>query len=277
MFFSLNLLSYSGPKGNETSARAIPKPGSPLISFRGIHKAFGEKKVLTGVDLEVYPGETMAILGRSGSGKTVLTSMVVGLNTPDQGSIMVEGVEITEFASDTDWRGLRLKTGYLFQGSALYDSMTVGQNVAFPMEQHTDWSAAEIERRVAEKLGQVGLAGVEPLETSELSGGMQRRAALARSLALDPEIIIYDEPTAGLDPVTGDEIGQLIHHLQEVLKVTSIVVTHDLRLTELVADRLVLLYEGQWVFHGTYGEFLNSSHPEVLRFLHREPQGETTP
>jgi phospholipid/cholesterol/gamma-HCH transport system ATP-binding protein len=247
-----------------------------LIFFRGIHKSFGENKVLTGVNLEVYQGETMVILGRSGSGKTVLTSMVVGLNTPDQGGITVEGVEITEFVTDTDWRSLRLKTGYLFQGSALYDSMTVGENVAFPMVQHTDWSPAEIERRVAEKLGQVGLAGVEPLEPSELSGGMQRRAALARSLALDPQIIIYDEPTAGLDPITGDEIGLLIQSLQKALKVTSIVVTHDLRLAELVADRLVLLHEGQWAFQGTYGEFLNSSHPEVRRFLHREPQGETT-
>jgi phospholipid/cholesterol/gamma-HCH transport system ATP-binding protein len=145
------------------------------------------------------------------------------------------------------------------------------------MVQHTDWSEAEIERRVAEKLGQVGLAGVEPLDPSALSGGMQRRAALARSLALDPQIIIYDEPTAGLDPITGDEIGQLLDSLQAVLKVTSIVVSHDLRLTELVADRLVLLYEGQWAFQGTYEEFLHSSHPEVLRFLHREPQKEKTP
>jgi phospholipid/cholesterol/gamma-HCH transport system ATP-binding protein len=277
MSFSPNSPSYSGLKGDGVSDRAGPAPGLPLISFRGIHKSFGENKVLTGVDLEVYLGETMVILGRSGSGKTVLTSMVVGLNIPDQGGITVEGVEITEFVTDTDWRSLRLKTGYLFQGSALYDSMTVGENVAFPMVQHSDWSAAEIERRVAEKLGQVGLAGVEPLEPSELSGGMQRRAALARSLALDPQIIIYDEPTAGLDPITGDEIGRLMHRLQEALKVTSIVVTHDLRLTELVADRLVLLHEGQWVFQGTYAEFLNSSHPEVLRFLHREPQGETTP
>jgi len=247
-----------------------------LISFRGIHKSFGENKVLAGIDLDVYPGETMAILGRSGSGKTVLTSMMVGLNTPDEGRITVEGEEITGFVTDTDWRNLRLKTGYLFQGSALYDSMTVGENVAFPMVQHTDWSADEIERRVAEKLGQVGLAGVEPLEPSELSGGMQRRAALARSLALDPQIIMYDEPTAGLDPITGDEIGRLMHSLQQALQVTSIVVTHDLRLTELVADRLVLLDQGQWAFQGTYAEFLNSSHPEVLRFLHREPQGETT-
>jgi phospholipid/cholesterol/gamma-HCH transport system ATP-binding protein len=276
MSFSPNLPYSSGLKGEEESARFIPEPGHPLISFRGIHKSFGENKVLIGVDLEVNQGETMVILGRSGSGKTVLTSMLVGLNPPDAGVITVEGVEITGFVTDTDWRSLRLKTGYLFQGSALYDSMTVGENVAFPMVQHTDWSEAEIERRVAEKLGQVGLEGVEPLDPTALSGGMQRRAALARSLALDPQIIIYDEPTAGLDPITGDEIGQLLQSLQKVLKVTSIVVSHDLRLTELVADRLVLLHEGQWVFQGTYEEFLHSSHPEVLRFLHREPKGETT-
>ena len=277
MSFSPNSPYSSGLKVEEDSARVIPEPGSPLISFRGIDKSFGENKVLIGVDLVVNQGETMVILGRSGSGKTVLTSMLVGLNTPDKGTITVEGVEITEFVTDTDWRNLRLRTGYLFQGSALYDSMTVGENVAFPMVQHTDWSEAEIERRVAEKLGQVGLEGVEPLEPSALSGGMQRRAALARSLALDPQIIIYDEPTAGLDPITGDEIGQLLHSLQAVLKVTSIVVSHDLRLTELVADRLVLLHEGKWAFQGTYEEFLHSSHPEVLRFLHREPKKETTP
>jgi len=232
--------------------------------------------VLDGVDLDVLPGKTLVILGRSGSGKTVLTSMLVGLNTPDAGHITVEGTEITNFATDADWRGLRLKTGYLFQGSALYDSMTVGENVAFPMVQHTDWGKEEVIRRVAEKLSQVGLAGVEPLDPTALSGGMQRRAALARTLALDPQIIIYDEPTSGLDPITGDEIGHLIRHLQEVLKVTSIVVTHDLRLTQLVADRLVLLFQGQWAFQGTYEEFLQSSHPEVLRFLHRESEGEAT-
>ncbi|MFI5332216.1 MAG: ATP-binding cassette domain-containing protein, partial [Desulfobaccales bacterium] len=140
--------------------------------------------------------------------------------------------------------------------------------------QHTDWSETEIARRVAEKLEQVGLEGTEAMETTELSGGMQRRAALARSLALDPEIIIYDEPTAGLDPITADEIGQLMRSLQQALKVTSIVVTHDLRLAQLVADRLALLYEARWGFQGTYDEFLQSSHPEVLRFLHRETSQE---
>ena len=149
--------------------------------------------------------------------------------------------------------------------------MTVGENVAFPMEQHTRWSEAEIDRRVAEKLEQVGLAGTEAMATAELSGGMLRRAALARSLALDPEIIIYDEPSAGLDPVTGAEIAQLIRHLQRGLKVTSVVVTHDLHLAEIVADRIALLFEAQWSFQGTFKEFRQSSQPEVLRFLHREP------
>ncbi len=270
--FSLPNSSYSsGHKAAALSARA-PGPQTPLISFRGIYKSFGDNAVLQGVDLEVFPGETVVILGRSGSGKTVLTSMLVGLNTPDAGSIKVEGTEITEFTTDADWRDLRLRTGYLFQGSALYDSMTIGENVAFPMVNHTDWSDEEIESRVKEKLGQVGLAEVEGLEPTALSGGMQRRAALARSLALDPQIIIYDEPTSGLDPITGDGISRLIRRLQQALKVTALVVTHDLRLTELVADRLGLLFEGQWAFQGTYAEFLQSSHSEVLRFLRREPQ-----
>jgi phospholipid/cholesterol/gamma-HCH transport system ATP-binding protein len=280
MSFSPNSPSSSGLRGEAASPGVAPGPLRPLISFQGIHKSFGENaenQVLAGIDLDVYPGETMVILGRSGSGKTVLTSMLVGLNTPDSGFITVEDVKINELETDSDWRSLRLKTGYLFQGSALYDSMSIGENVAFPMIQHTDLSEAEIAARVADKLKQVGLAGVEPLEPSELSGGMQRRAALARSLALDPQIIIYDEPTAGLDPITGDEIGFLIHRLQEVLKVTSIVVTHDLRLAQLVADRLVLLHQGQWAFQGTYEEFLHSSHPEVLRFLHRDLHGETDP
>src|SRR4030042_6853338 len=255
--------SSSGPRSPAARSRGAQVSPQPLISFRGIHKSFDDNVVLSGVDLDVFPGETQVVLGRSGSGKTVLTGMLVGLSVPDAGSIKVEGVELTEFASDADWPNLRLRAGYLFQGSALYDSMPVGENVAFPMVQHTNWSPAEIMGRVRQKLAQVDLEGIEGLEPAELSGGMQRRVALARSLALDPQIIIYDEPTSGLDPITGDEIGHLIRHLQGALKVTSIVVPHDLRLTEMVADHLALLHQGQWGFLGTFEEFLQSTHPEL--------------
>jgi len=249
-----------------------PEQSLPLIVYRGVSKAFDDKVVLQEIDLEVFPGEAMIILGRSGSGKTVLTSMLVGLNRPDAGSLTVGELELTRLESDEDWRDLRLHTGYLFQGSALYDSMTVGENVAFAMEQHTRFSHAEIRRRVAEKLAQVGLAETENMMPSALSGGMQRRAALARTLAMDPKIVVYDEPTAGLDPITGDGIGQLILRLQQSGQVTSIVVTHDLRLTQQVAQRVALLHGNRLGFVGPYEEFLQSANPEARRFLRRDAE-----
>src|SRR4030042_585231 len=207
MSSSPSSLCFSGLNSGAEKPGGAPALATPLISYRGIYKSFDDRPVLQGIDLDIYGGETLVILGRSGSGKTVMTSMLLGLTQPDAGSITVGGRELTKLKSDSDWRKLRLQTGYLFQGSALYDSMTVGQNVAFPMVQHTHWSEEKISRQAHEKLAQVGLAEAEGLEPAALSGGMQRRAALARSLALDPCIIIYDEPTAGLAPITGGAIG----------------------------------------------------------------------
>ena len=249
-----------------------PAPDQPLIVYKDVGKQFDGHVVLRDINLEIYPGETMVILGRSGSGKTVMTSMLVGLQVPNQGTITVAGTDLSELQSDEDWRDLRLRTGYLFQASALYDSMSVGENVAFPMEQHTDWSREEIAHRVQDKLSQVGLEEVINLSPGELSGGMMRRAALARSLALDPRLIIYDEPTSGLDPITVDEIARLMRHLQKDLGVTSVVVSHDLRLTEQVADRVALLEEGTLAFLGTFQEFGQSSNPEARLFLHTEEE-----
>ncbi len=240
----------------------------PLIVYRGVGKSFDDRVVLRDIELEIYPGETVVILGRSGSGKTVMTSMLVGLETPDQGTITVAGKDLTTLESDEDWRDLRLRTGYLFQGVALYDSMNIGDNVAFPMQQHTNLSQEEIYDRARDKLSQVDLEEVMTRRPDELSGGMARRAALARSLALDPRLIIYDEPTAGLDPITVDDIGRLIRRLQEDLGVTSVVVTHDLRLTEHIADRIALLEDGTLAFLGTFEEFQQSDNPEARLFLH---------
>jgi phospholipid/cholesterol/gamma-HCH transport system ATP-binding protein len=270
MSFSPNLHSSSGVDPGKTSLAAETPPTQPVIVYRGVGKYFDSRMVLQNINLEIYSGETLVILGRSGSGKTVMTSMLVGLLIPEEGVIEVGGKDLAQLKSDEDWRELRLKTGYLFQGSALYDSMSVGQNVAFPMEQQTDWPREEIVARVKDKLSQVGLEEAINLSPAELSGGMKRRAALARSLALDPKLIIYDEPTAGLDPITGDEIGRLIRRLQHDLGVTSIIVTHDLRLTEQVADRVALLYEGTIAFLGSFQEFWQSPSQEARRFLHKE-------
>jgi phospholipid/cholesterol/gamma-HCH transport system ATP-binding protein len=270
MSFLPNLRSSSGVDPGAGSAPGAAVPNQPLIVYRGVGKQFEDHVVLRDINLEIYSGETLVILGRSGSGKTVMTIMLVGLLAPDEGAITVAGADLAQFKSDEDWRQLRIKTGYLFQGSALYDSMSVGENVAFPMEQQTDWPREEIDRRVRDKLSQVGLEGTLDLNPAELSGGMKRRAALARSLALDPGLIIYDEPTAGLDPITGDEIGHLMRHLQQDLGVTSIVVTHDLRLTEQVADRVALLFEGRIAFLGTFQEFWQSPSEEARRFLRKK-------
>jgi phospholipid/cholesterol/gamma-HCH transport system ATP-binding protein len=219
------------------------------------------------VDLDMMSGETLVIMGRSGSGKSVLTSMLVGLQTPDSGSLTLAGIELTELTDEEQWDRLRLLMGYLFQGSALYDSMTVGENVAFPLVHHSHLSPADIAAKVEDLLTHVGLPGIQAKMPADLSGGMQRRVALARTLATSPRIIIYDEPTTGLDPITSDGIAQLIQDLQATFKVSSLIVTHDLRLARRVADRLAMLYEGKIVFQGSLQDMVECEHPEVRDFV----------
>ncbi|RJP17747.1 MAG: ATP-binding cassette domain-containing protein [Candidatus Abyssobacteria bacterium SURF_5] len=240
---------------------------APLIAIEGLKKSFNDHAVLDGVDLSIAEGETIVILGASGSGKSVFINILVGLMEPDEGRILIEGQDVTAFTNDEEWDRLRLKIGFLFQGSALYDSLTIGENISFVLEHHSDLSEREIHERIIQKLRLVGLENVEDQMPAELSGGMQKRAALARALAFDPRIIIYDEPTTGLDPILAKQISELIHRLQLDLKVTSIVVTHDLICASIVADRVALLHEGKFIFVGAMDEMMKSENEYVQEFL----------
>lgn len=239
-----------------------------VIEFRGVHKSFDDNLVLRGLDLAVDRGSTMVILGSSGSGKSVLVSMLVGLLTPDRGEVLVDGADVARFETQEEWRPIWLRTGFLFQGSALFDSMTVGDNIAFPLRQHTDLDEAAVRERVARVLSWIDLEGIEEKMPSELSGGMQKRVGLARTIALEPEIVIYDEPTTGLDPLTSDTIGELILRLQKERGVTSIVVTHDVRCAFLVANRVAMLDEGKVLVEGSLDEIKDSPVPKLRAFLY---------
>jgi phospholipid/cholesterol/gamma-HCH transport system ATP-binding protein len=241
--------------------------GSRLIQIESLSKSFNGQTVLDSVNLDIFDGETVVILGASGSGKTVLMSLLVGLLDPDSGRIIIDGEEVTEFTHDSQWDKVRLKIGFLFQGSALYDSMTIGENITFALEHHRHMTSTELRDVVAEKLRLVELEGVAEKMPAELSGGMQKRAALARAIAFDPRIIVYDEPTTGLDPILARNISELVVRLQRELSVTSVVVTHDLICASVVADRLALLYEGRFVFIGTMEELRRSDDTYVREFL----------
>lgn len=238
------------------------------IEFRGLEKSFGDNDVLRGLDLCIDRGSTMVILGSSGSGKSVLVSMIVGLLSPDAGEVMVDGVNVAPFATAEQWQPIWLKTGFLFQGAALFDSMTVGDNIAFPLRQHTDLGDTEIAERVARVLSWIDLAGIEDKMPSELSGGMQKRVGLARTIVLEPQIVIYDEPTTGLDPLTSDTISELVLRLKQERAVTSIVVTHDVRCAFLVADRVAMLDQGRVLVEGPLDEIKESSVPKLRAFLY---------
>jgi len=237
-----------------------------FIECRDLFKTFGEKPVLQGVNLRIERGETMVILGGSGSGKTVLLKHMNGLINPESGEVFVDGVEISGLEED-GLREVRKRVAMVFQGCALFDSLTVAENVAYPLREHTALSAEAIRERVEEVLSLVDLEGSEELYPAEMSGGMKKRAALARALALRPKGLLYDEPTTGLDPVMTQRINRLICDLQAKLGVTSVVVTHDIQSAFEVADRLAFLQGGQIRFVGTKDEIRASSDLTLHGFL----------
>ncbi len=242
-------------------------PDDCIIDVIDIHKAFGDKVVLKGANLAIKRGESMVIIGGSGTGKSVLIKHMIGLLHPDKGKVLVDGKEVQKL-NERELNDLRCKFGMLFQGAALFDSLTIGENVGFEMKEHTDMSRRDIETKVSEKLDLVGLHGVENLKPAELSGGMKKRAGLARAIAMNPEIILYDEPTTGLDPVMCDQINELILSIQEKVGATAVIITHDMVSANKIADRMAMLYQGRFVAVGTPEEVLFSDIPEVAEFCY---------
>jgi phospholipid/cholesterol/gamma-HCH transport system ATP-binding protein len=240
-----------------------------MISIRGLKKSFQNgKKVLDGVDLDIQTGETIAIIGQSGCGKSVLLKHIIGLLIPDEGTVHVDDLNIHAL-KETELYDLRRRFGFLFQGAALFDSMTVLENVALGLTENSRMTETEILPIVAEKLMMVGLPGIEQLKPAELSGGMRKRVGLARALATDPDYLFYDEPTTGLDPVMSNQIDALIADITGKLNVTSVVVTHDLFSVYTIAHQVAMMYEGKIYFQGTPDELRASGDPVVRDFLSR--------
>lgn len=252
------------------ASRTEAGDGEPLVSVRGLRVRYGKREILSGIDLEIRRGETMVILGPSGCGKSTLLRHIEALETPAQGSIVIDGVDLVS-ASRDDLMRVRRLMGVSFQSAAMFNSMTVGDNVALPLREHTDLADSTIRLMTRMKLQQVGLTGVEEMYPAELSGGMKKRASLARALALDPEILLFDEPSAGLDPIIAAGIDQLILRLKEAFRMTVIVVTHEMQSAFLIADRMCMLDEGRILAEGTVEEIRNHPHPRIQQFLRRIP------
>jgi phospholipid/cholesterol/gamma-HCH transport system ATP-binding protein len=246
-----------------------------MIEVIDLRKRFGNSEVLKGVNLTVRRGETVVVIGRSGCGKSVLLKHMIGLMKPDSGRILVDGVDVTALKG-VDLYEFRKRFGMLFQSAALFDSLTVGENVGLGLAEHTDLSEEEIRRRVCQKLELVGLGRVEEMKPSDLSGGMKKRVGLARAIAMDPPVILYDEPTTGLDPIMADVINELVRSLQKSLEITSVAVTHDMKSAYKIGDRLAMLYDGRIVFEGTPDE-VRASHDEVVKqFVEGRAEGPIT-
>ena len=240
--------------------------GEVVIELRGLHKAFRDERVLRGVDLAVRDGETLTILGGSGSGKSVCLKHMIGLLKPDAGRVLVLGEDITD-SSERQLVDVRKALSMVFQSAALFDSLSVYENVAYPVREHSDWPEPRIAERVRECLEAVGLRGAERLMPAELSGGMRKRVGVARGIALEPRVILYDEPTTGLDPANQRRVAELIRSLQERLRVTSVVVTHELELCFSVSDRVALLKGGRIAAVGPADEMRTSEQSDVRAFL----------
>ena len=237
-----------------------------LIEFKNVYKSFGEKEILSGMDLLIEQGETITIIGGSGTGKSVTLRLLLGLMPPSSGAIFFKGKNVSEMKDD-ELIAMRSKIGMLFQGAALFDSLTVFENVAYPIREHFKYPESEIEKRVLEKLNLVGLENVEDMYPADLSGGMKKRVGLARAIATNPEVVLYDEPTTGLDPTNTHRIGHLICELQKVLHVTSIVVTHDMDSAFAVSNRIALLYNKKIEFVGKTDEVKKSQNEIVKNFI----------
>ncbi|MDO3643894.1 MAG: ABC transporter ATP-binding protein [Mucilaginibacter sp.] len=256
-------MEITAEKAKEHTAKAKETAG-PVISIKGLKKSFGSKEVLKNINLELEKGENIVILGRSGTGKSVTIQCIVGMLTPDAGSVKVFGQEVSEL-SEKELKELRIRVGFLFQSGALYDSMTVRENMEFPLTRVLKMNdQAEIDKKVEEALDSVGLLDAIDKMPSDLSGGMRKRAGLARTIIVDPEIILYDEPTTGLDPITSREISDLILKIQKKQKTSSIIITHDMECARIASDRVVIMNDGEYVAEGTFDE-LHQSKDEIVK------------
>lgn len=247
-----------------------------FIELRDVWKAFGSRRIYDGLTLSVQRGETLALLGGSGSGKSVLLKLIIGLLRPDQGSIRFDGQELANLDEEA-LLPVRRRISMLFQSGALFDSISVGENIAYPLREHLTLSEAEVAERVAEKLRLVGLPGIEEMRPAELSGGMRKRVAIARAIAADPEVLLYDEPTTGLDPINTRRINELILAIQRDLRVTAIVVTHDLPSAFMVSDRMAMLADRRIIATLGCDEFRSSPEPAIRDFVTAMAQGRAQP
>ncbi|MBF0215547.1 MAG: ABC transporter ATP-binding protein [Candidatus Omnitrophica bacterium] len=246
-----------------------------MIELKNVNKSYNGIAILKDLSMEIKEGESLVIIGRSGCGKSVLLKHIIGLLRPDSGSVIIDGTDITKCSSQ-ELSEVRKDFGMLFQGAALFDSLTVLENVGFQLMEHTDMDFRDIEKRVEECLALVGLKGIERLKPAELSGGMRKRVGLARAICMNPKIVLFDEPTTGIDPIMGDIINNLIRHLHHELKVTFITVTHDMKSAYKIADRICMFYDKKLISVGTPAETMDSSNEIVRQFVRGEADGPLT-